>query len=208
MRSKDIKEEDKTQFDLLKILGLRPKKIDEKYKKYASLNRRMMAATIDTGFAIFTLEPLVNWILGDSVRSRPITSDEIAAIKMHPETEVAEMMNLLVVSGKLLEFFLSSTLQILALLIASAICWKLWSATPGKMILRMKVLDANTEQPMTNKQIILRSLSYIPACAIFFLGIFWISFNKRRQGWHDKIAGTVVIITSKKKKEAISKELP
>lgn len=208
MRSKNIKEKDKPQFDLLKILGLRPKKIDEKYKKYASLNRRMMAATIDTGFAVFTLEPLVNWILGDSVRSRPITSDEIAAIKMHPETEVAEMMNLLVSSGKLSEFFLSSTLQILALLIASAICWKLWSATPGKMILRMKVLDANTEQPMTNKQIILRSLSYIPACAIFFLGIFWISFNKRRQGWHDKIAGTVVIITSKKKKEAIPKELP
>lgn len=206
MKSKDVKEKDKPQIDLLRIFGLRPKKIDEKYKKYASLNRRMMAATIDTGFAIFTIAPLVNWISGHFIHARYVSLEEIskAVNQVNLETKIIELLKLHIDSGKMAEFMV----QISVLLIASAICWKLWSATPGKMILRMKVLDANTEQPMTNKQIILRSLGYIPACAIFFLGIFWISFNKRRQGWHDKIAGTVVIINSKKKKETIPKELP
>jgi uncharacterized RDD family membrane protein YckC len=26
-----------------------------------------------------------------------------------------------------------------------------------------------------------------------FLGIIWVGFDKRKQGWHDKLAGTVVI---------------
>jgi uncharacterized RDD family membrane protein YckC len=26
------------------------------------------------------------------------------------------------------------------------------------------------------------------------LGFIWVAFDKRKQGWHDKIAGTVVII--------------
>ena len=25
-----------------------------------------------------------------------------------------------------------------------------------------------------------------------FLGFLWIAFDKRKQGWHDKLAGTVV----------------
>src|SRR5712691_4463369 len=28
---------------------------------------------------------------------------------------------------------------------------------------------------------------------IFMLGLTWIAFDKRKQGWHDKLAGTVVI---------------
>jgi uncharacterized RDD family membrane protein YckC len=28
---------------------------------------------------------------------------------------------------------------------------------------------------------------------VFFLGFIWVAFDKRKQGWHDKIAGTVVI---------------
>ncbi|EAV2407511.1 RDD family protein, partial [Salmonella enterica] len=25
------------------------------------------------------------------------------------------------------------------------------------------------------------------------LGFFWIAFDRRKQGWHDKLAGTVVV---------------
>ncbi|MGR3985112.1 MAG: RDD family protein, partial [Gammaproteobacteria bacterium] len=27
----------------------------------------------------------------------------------------------------------------------------------------------------------------------FGLGLLWVAFDKRKQGWHDKLAGTVVI---------------
>jgi uncharacterized RDD family membrane protein YckC len=32
-------------------------------------------------------------------------------------------------------------------------------------------------------------VSIFPAC----LGFLWIAFDRRKQGWHDKIAGTVVV---------------
>jgi uncharacterized RDD family membrane protein YckC len=28
-----------------------------------------------------------------------------------------------------------------------------------------------------------------------FIGILWVAFDSRKQGWHDKIAGTVVVRT-------------
>ena len=39
----------------------------------------------------------------------------------------------------------------------------------------------------------LRAVGYFVS-GIFYLGFIWIAFDKRKQGWHDKIAGTVVII--------------
>jgi uncharacterized RDD family membrane protein YckC len=197
---------DINKFNFLRFFRLLPKKIDERYKKYAGLNRRTMAATIDTFIAMFTIAPVMDWVLGHFIHSRDVSLEEIskAVTQTSAVTQIIELVKLHIDSGKMSEFLL----QMLALLLASAICWKLWSATPGKILLGMKILDAETEKPMTNRQIIVRSLGYIPACCIFFLGIIWISFNKRGQGWHDKMAGTVVIITSKNKTKEISKELP
>jgi uncharacterized RDD family membrane protein YckC len=39
---------------------------------------------------------------------------------------------------------------------------------------------------------ILRFLGYMLAALPFFLGFAWILVDNRRQGWHDKIAGTYV----------------
>ena len=40
----------------------------------------------------------------------------------------------------------------------------------------------------------LRAVGYLVSGALFNLGFIWVAFDKRKQGWHDKIAGTVVII--------------
>jgi uncharacterized RDD family membrane protein YckC len=42
---------------------------------------------------------------------------------------------------------------------------------------------------------ILRYLGYSLSAISLFLGFFWILIDDRRQGWHDKIAGTLVIYT-------------
>ncbi len=188
-------------FTVFRYLGLRPRKIDPKYKKYVRLNHRMIAATIDTLIAMVTIGFITGLILDQFSHSRPITFEEIEAIKANPKTETLELIKLLRESGKLAELLFNTTVQMTVLLISSAICWKFWSATPGKILMGMKIVDAETEKPMTNRQIILRTLGYIPSCGMFFLGIFWISFNKRCQGWHDKIAGTVVIYPPKIKVE-------
>jgi len=73
------------------------------------------------------------------------------------------------------------------------IFWMYKSATPGKMILQLKILDASTGKNLTIGQSIGRYLAYFPASIIFMLGIFWVAWDKKKQGWHDKLANTVVV---------------
>ena len=69
--------------------------------------------------------------------------------------------------------------------------WK--QATPGKMLFRARILDAKTGGIPTTRQWILRYLGYFISMIPLCLGYFWVAFDKRKQAWHDKIAGTVVI---------------
>lgn len=73
------------------------------------------------------------------------------------------------------------------------VMWKYFAATPGKMLLGAKIVDARTGGAMTTGQCIGRYLAYIPSMLGLFLGFLWIAFDARKQGWHDKLAKTVVI---------------
>ena len=73
------------------------------------------------------------------------------------------------------------------------IFWTYKSATPGKMILGMKIVDAETLDPVSKGRLVLRYLGYYMSMIVLFLGFFWAGWDKRKQGWHDKIARTVVI---------------
>ena len=39
----------------------------------------------------------------------------------------------------------------------------------------------------------LRYVGLLIGIVIFFLGVIWAGFDRRKQGWHDKMAGTVVV---------------
>lgn len=71
--------------------------------------------------------------------------------------------------------------------------WRTFLGTPGKMVLKLRVVDAETGGRLTIPQAIGRYFAYIPAMVVLFVGLFWIGFDRRKQGWHDKLAGTVVI---------------
>lgn len=71
--------------------------------------------------------------------------------------------------------------------------WIVKSATPGKMLLGMKIVDAKTFGVVPPARLLLRYLGYIVSTIPFLLGLFWVGWDKRKQGWHDKIAGTVVV---------------
>lgn len=73
------------------------------------------------------------------------------------------------------------------------VMWYFFSATPGKMLMGMKIVDAETGFPPNNGQNIIRYLGYFLSTIPFCLGLFWVAWDKRRQGWHDKLAGTVVV---------------
>jgi uncharacterized RDD family membrane protein YckC len=64
--------------------------------------------------------------------------------------------------------------------------------TPGKMVLGLKVVPAE-DGLMTFGTAFLRWVGYMVSSFFFYLGFGWIALDSRKQGWHDKIAGTVVV---------------
>ncbi|MDF1630810.1 MAG: RDD family protein [Alcanivoracaceae bacterium] len=79
--------------------------------------------------------------------------------------------------------------------IASITFWVYKSATPGKMALGLKIVDADTAGPCSTGQLIGRYLGYYVSIFALGLGFLWVAFDKRKQGWHDKLAGTLVVRT-------------
>ena len=77
--------------------------------------------------------------------------------------------------------------------VAIVLFWVIRSATPGKMVFRAVIVDAQSGGKPSRGQCVGRYFGYFVSCLPFFLGILWVAFDKRKQGWHDKLAGTVVI---------------
>ncbi|MEH6635152.1 MAG: RDD family protein [Halioglobus sp.] len=71
--------------------------------------------------------------------------------------------------------------------------WTKYLGTPGKMALRLRVVDARTGQPISTPQAIGRYLGYYVSVFALMLGFVWVAFDKKKQGFHDKLAGTVVV---------------
>ena len=72
-------------------------------------------------------------------------------------------------------------------------CWLRWQATPGKILLDCRVVDARTLQPLSPRQAVIRALGYILSALPIYLGFVWAAFDKRKQALHDKLAGSLVI---------------
>nr|MCC4835487.1 RDD family protein [Vibrio lentus] len=83
--------------------------------------------------------------------------------------------------------------------VAILVFWIYRQATPGKMAISAKIVDATTGDKPSLQQYIVRYLGYILATIPFGLGIFWVAWDKRKQGWHDKLANTVVICKKDRK---------
>jgi uncharacterized RDD family membrane protein YckC len=86
-------------------------------------------------------------------------------------------------------FLLSYIFPIVAVLVF----WIYKSATPGKMVTNLTIVDAETGYKPSTGQFIGRYFAYYVSIIPFLLGIIWVGIDKRKQGWHDKLAGTVVI---------------
>jgi uncharacterized RDD family membrane protein YckC len=67
--------------------------------------------------------------------------------------------------------------------------WYKFGATPGKMLLKIQIIDQDTMLKPTLYQLIKRFLGY----SLVLIGIWFIIFTKRSQALHDKIAKTLVI---------------
>jgi uncharacterized RDD family membrane protein YckC len=61
------------------------------------------------------------------------------------------------------------------------------------MAFSARIVDAATGERPSNGQLVGRYFAYFVSTIPMGLGLIWVAFDKRKQGWHDKLAGTVVI---------------
>lgn len=85
---------------------------------------------------------------------------------------------------------------------AIVLFWIARQATPGKMVIGARIMDARTGGKPSTGQLIIRYLGYYLSAIPLFLGFFWVGIDPRKQGWHDKLAATVVVRPTRKTDDA------
>ena len=88
---------------------------------------------------------------------------------------------------------------IVSLAFALAFFLTMWvnfeGATPGKKLMAIKITKVDGSK-VTYPVAFIRYIGYLLSAFVIMLGYLWIIWDKKKQGWHDKIAGTVVIKTN------------
>jgi uncharacterized RDD family membrane protein YckC len=79
--------------------------------------------------------------------------------------------------------------------VITMVFWMYYAATPGKMLLGLKIVDADTFAKVPAGRLVLRYIGYFLSLIILCIGYLCIAWDERKQGLHDKIAKTVVIKT-------------
>jgi len=83
-------------------------------------------------------------------------------------------------------------LGLLVMLAYFAGMWAWKGTTVGGVVLKLKVVRLDG-QPITFQVALVRGLAGVFSVVVLFLGFLWIAWDKEKQGWHDKIAGTAVV---------------
>ena len=76
----------------------------------------------------------------------------------------------------------------------SVALWMKFGGTPGKRMLGLKVIDEQTGQYLTLGKSLLRYVGYLVSTIGLLIGFFWVAFDKKKKGWHDHIAGSIVVV--------------
>ena len=70
--------------------------------------------------------------------------------------------------------------------------WTWRGTTIGNIVFGLKIVRTDG-QPLTLGVAIVRALASLLSLAVAGLGFFWIAWDREKQAWHDKIAGTLVV---------------
>ena len=135
--------------------------------RHAGFWVRVAAHVIDTIIMLMVLVPVVWWIYGAELMAS-------GTVRISPLGQLG--------------FNLGPAIVVL-------LFWIYRSATPGKMILGLRIVDGRSLGKPSMPQFIGRFFAYLVSLIPLLIGFIWIAFDPRKQGWHDKIARTVVIHT-------------
>ncbi|OHC65262.1 MAG: hypothetical protein A2040_07965 [Rhodocyclales bacterium GWA2_65_19] len=151
--------------------------MDEQEIKYAGFWIRVAATMIDTALVVIVTLPLLVSIYGWSYFD-PERSGFIAGPA---------------------DFLISWVLPAVAVILF----WIHRQGTPGKMLLALRIVDASSGASLSLRQGVVRYLGYFVSIVPLGMGLFWVAFDKRKQGFHDKLAHTVVVRSKQRGTEPV-----
>jgi uncharacterized RDD family membrane protein YckC len=133
--------------------------------EYVGFWLRVWASIIDTVLMLVIIAPLLSWIYG-------------------AEYWVSER----IILGPA-DFLLTWVLPAVAVILF----WIYRQATPGKMAIGARIVDATSGGKPTTGQLIGRYFGYFVSTLPLLIGLIWVGIDSRKQGFHDMLAGTVVV---------------
>jgi uncharacterized RDD family membrane protein YckC len=160
--------------------------------RYGDMYERSLAAAIDLTLIFMLLKDVLFYPLSHFIYSfgnqaefnampRDVTFGQFMQVAW--ETQMAQL------------WLLNASAQLLVIGFFMVGFQITYATTPGKWLLGLKVVRHDSDAPVGPWRYIVRFFAYCVACLPLMLGMFWAMFNKERRGWHDYIAGTMVIHT-------------
>ena len=149
--------------------------MNEQELEYVGFWLRLWASIIDTILMLIIIAPVVTWIYG-------------------AEYWLSERF----IRGPA-DFIINWVFPAIAVVLF----WTYRQATPGKMAISARIVDAKTGGKPTTGQLIGRYLAYYLSTIPLLLGFIWVAFDARKQGFHDMLAGTVVVRSRVREPKAV-----
>jgi len=141
--------------------------------KYVGFWVRFLAFVVDS-IAIMILLAIVAMFI-------PVSSE--------PGTDLSSLEE---VQGAILLALPRMGLDALLSALVFLLLWNYIRSSLGKLIFKAYILDKSGRKASFT-QLLVRYFGYFISLACFGLGFLWIAFDPKKQGWHDKMAGTIVV---------------
>lgn len=143
--------------------------------RYAGLGSRLLAMLLD-GVLLAFLFALLRFV--------PVMWNPAAYLV--PDT-VSALNTRIISPQELIGMFLAA-------MFITALLWNRFAGTPGKLLMGLRVVCLKSGNAPRLGQALLRFIGYLLSLLPASLGFLWTLWDKRRQGFHDKLSCTAVII--------------
>lgn len=152
---------------------------------YAGFWRRVGAALVD-GILLSIVSGVI--FAGPLAPIAAGLAGSVEDIVEDPETFlVSYMLQLLTVMSAL------SLLYLALVYVYFVVATGLWGRTVGKRLLGLRVVNAVGQPPGIGRALLREIVGKFLSGLLLGLGYLWVAWDERKQGWHDKIAGTTVV---------------
>ena len=167
---------------------------------YVGFWRRFWAFLVD-GLIL----AIPTWLIGTALVMSKLSAAELTTLSgrnlfvVDPNTgHVIENREALAAFNVTIGHMMQGVLVVWAALLAIqflyfVVFWSRRGATPGQQLLGVQVRNERDGSRISLKRAAARYFGYIVSIWIVYIGFIWVAFDSRKQGWHDKIAGTVVV---------------